>query len=139
MAVQVLVFLLVCFLLSLALLWSLGWFLFQPSHARTGARSTSTHRLLKPRTPLDCPVCRRTDEHSSVLEPQPTPVRPWCELKSRRGAPKRVNTEGFACPNQQCAYFGITETGQKAPRAFKPGDEWPYLIVLTIGYHNAIL
>jgi hypothetical protein len=20
-----------------------------------------------------------------------------------------VNTEGFACPNQQCAYFGITD------------------------------
>ena len=30
-------------------------------------------------------------------------------MKSRRGAPKRVNTDGYACPNQQCAYFGITE------------------------------
>jgi IS1 family transposase len=30
-------------------------------------------------------------------------------VKSRRGAPKRVNTEGFACPNEQCAYFGITD------------------------------
>jgi IS1 family transposase len=36
-------------------------------------------------------------------------VRPWPEVKSRRGAPKRVTTEGYACPNQQCAYFGITE------------------------------
>jgi IS1 family transposase len=36
-------------------------------------------------------------------------VRPWSEVKSRRGAPKRIPTEGFACPNQQCAYFGITE------------------------------
>jgi IS1 family transposase len=36
-------------------------------------------------------------------------VRPWCEVKSRRGAPKRVNTEGFACPNHQCPYFGITD------------------------------
>ena len=35
--------------------------------------------------------------------------RPWCEVKSRRGAPKRVNTEGFACPNRKCLYFGITE------------------------------
>src|SRR5260221_4859785 len=35
--------------------------------------------------------------------------RPWCEVKGRRGAPKRVNTEGFACPNPQCAYFGITD------------------------------
>ena len=30
-------------------------------------------------------------------------------MKSRRGAPKRVNTEGFACPNQQCLYSGITD------------------------------
>jgi IS1 family transposase len=30
-------------------------------------------------------------------------------VKSRRGAPKRIPTEGFACPNQQCAYFGITD------------------------------
>jgi transposase-like protein len=30
-------------------------------------------------------------------------------MKSRRGAPKRVNTEGFACPNHQCPYYGITD------------------------------
>jgi hypothetical protein len=30
-------------------------------------------------------------------------------VKSRRGAPKRIDTAGFACPNQQCAYFGITD------------------------------
>jgi IS1 family transposase len=30
-------------------------------------------------------------------------------VKSRRGAPKRVNTEGFACPNQQCPYYEITD------------------------------
>lgn len=39
----------------------------------------------------------------------PVPVRPWREGKSRRGAPKRINTEGFACPNPQCLYFRITE------------------------------
>jgi hypothetical protein len=37
------------------------------------------------------------------------PVRPWREVKSQRVAPKRLNTEGFACPNHQCLYFGITE------------------------------
>ena len=30
-------------------------------------------------------------------------------MKSRRGAPKRRHTEGFACPKQQCSYFGITD------------------------------
>jgi len=29
-------------------------------------------------------------------------------VKSRRGAPKRIPTEGFACPNQRCTYYGIT-------------------------------
>jgi IS1 family transposase len=37
------------------------------------------------------------------------PVRPWREVKSRRGAPKRVNTAGFACPNRSCLYFGNTD------------------------------
>ena len=37
------------------------------------------------------------------------PVRPWCEVKSRRGAPKRIDTEGFACPNRKCLYFGNTD------------------------------
>jgi len=36
-------------------------------------------------------------------------VRPWSEVKSRRGAPKRIPTEGFACPNPQCQYFGNTD------------------------------
>jgi hypothetical protein len=36
-------------------------------------------------------------------------VRPWREGKSRRGAPRRVNTESFACPNRHCQYFGITD------------------------------
>ncbi len=36
-------------------------------------------------------------------------MRPWCEVKSRRGGPKRIDTAGFACTNHQCLYFGITE------------------------------
>jgi hypothetical protein len=46
---------------------------------------------------------------STVAGPTPLPVRPWPEVKSRRGAPKRINTEGFACPNHLCPYFGITD------------------------------
>ena len=39
----------------------------------------------------------------------PRKSRPWSEVKSRRGAPKRIDTEGFACPNPQCPYFGNTD------------------------------
>jgi hypothetical protein len=99
----------VCLLLPLALLWRLDWLPLQPSHSRGRAIHSLTQRLLKPRTPLDCPACRLSCAHSSVVGPAPLPVRPWREMKSRRGAPKRVNTEGFACPNHQCPYFGITD------------------------------
>jgi transposase-like protein len=108
MALHVFVFLLlVCYLLSLALLWRLGWFPLRPSSSRGGAKRATLHRLLKPRCPHDCPACRLASTASSVGEP--APVRPWREMKSRRGAPKRVNTEGFACPNPKCPYFGSTD------------------------------
>jgi IS1 family transposase/transposase-like protein len=105
MALQVVLFLLMFLLLSLALLWRLCW-LHHPSHPQAGKRRTLIHRLLKPRTPLDCPICRLC---SSRVRPSSASVRPWSEVKSRRGAPKRIHTAGFACPNQQCPYFGITD------------------------------
>jgi IS1 family transposase len=110
MTLQVLLFLLACFLLLwLVLFRHLNWLPLHHSFSRRRARPSCTHRLLKPRTPLDCPACRSIGEHSSEAEPAPASVQPWRELKSRRGAPKRVNTEGFACPNQQCSYFGSTD------------------------------
>ena len=99
----------VCLLLSLARLGHLGWLLLQPSHSAGASRRNSVHRLLKPRTSLDCPACRLASTASSGEEPALGPVHPWREVKSRRGAPKRVNTEGFACPNPHCAYCGITD------------------------------
>jgi hypothetical protein len=56
MSVPVFVFLLVvCLLLSVALLWRLDWLHFRPSFSRGGAKRTRLHRLLKPRCPDDCP------------------------------------------------------------------------------------
>ena len=110
MALHVFVFLLVvCLLLALALLWRLDWFPLRPSSSRGGVKRTTLHRLLQPRSPDDCPACRLSYTLSSRVEPAPAPVRPWREVKSRRRAPKRVNTQGFACPNLQCSYFGITD------------------------------
>src|SRR5215469_7411207 len=112
MALCVFVFLflfIVCFLYSLALLWRLDWFHLRPSHSRERAKRRTLRRLLKPRTPDDCPACRLASPASSAKVPAPVPVRPWSEVKSRRGAPKRINTEGFACQNLQCPYFGKTD------------------------------
>ena len=94
---------------SLTRLCSLHW----PHHcpAQSAAtRRTPIQRLLKPRSPHDCPACRLSCTPSSLVEPAPPAVRPWREVKSRRGAPKRLDTQGFACPNRQCPYFGITES-----------------------------
>ena len=110
MTFHVFLFLLsVCLLISLALLWRLGWLHLQPSHSAVASRRSPIHRLLKPRTPLDCPSCCLGSTPSSAGGSVPTPVRPWPEVKSRRGAPKRIDTEGFACPNPRCPYFGITD------------------------------
>jgi len=101
--------LVVCLFLSLALLWCFDWLHFRPSSSQGGVKRTRLHRLLKPRCPDDCPACRLGSTASLDGGTASTPVRPWCEVKSRRGAPKRIDTEGFACPNQQCLYFGITD------------------------------
>ncbi len=107
MSVHVSVFLrLVCILLFLALLGRLCWFYLRP-FSRGEVKRSRFPRLLKPRCPDDCPACRLAFPASSAKVP--TLVRPWSEVKSRRGAPKRINTEGFACPNPQCAYFGSTD------------------------------
>jgi hypothetical protein len=55
----------------LSLLWRLGWLSLQPFHAQAGKRRPLVHRLLKPRTPLDCPICRLC---SSAVRPVPAEV-----------------------------------------------------------------
>jgi IS1 family transposase len=104
--------LVVCILLTLALLWRLDWFPRRPSSSWGEVKRTRVQRLLKPRSPDDCPACRCASPASSAGVP--APVRPWSEVKSRRGAPKRINTEGFACPNRQCSYFGNTDAREHA-------------------------
>ena len=101
-------------LLLVCLLLLLGVWLYQ--YSRNYRSSTRTQeasgshvpQCLKPRSPLDCPACCLAALTAADLKPSPAPVRPWREVKSRRGVPKRVNTEGFACPNQLCPYYGIS-------------------------------
>ena len=102
MALQVFAFLLVvCLLLSLARLGRLDWFPLRPSSSRGGAKRTTLHRLLRPRSPDDCPTCRLASTASSGVEPAPAPVRPWREVKSRRRAPKRIHTRASLVPTSR--------------------------------------
>ncbi len=41
-------------------------------------------------------------------------MRPWRESTSRRGAPRRIATDGHACPTPDCAYCGITDSTMHA-------------------------
>jgi hypothetical protein len=125
MAFHMFVFLLVvCPLLSLARLGCLDWLPLRPSSPRGGAKRSTLHRLLKPRSPDDCPACRLGSTPSLGGGTASTPARPWSEVKSRRGAPKRIDTEGFACPNQQCPYFGINDARVHA--SFGRWQTWLY-------------
>ena len=112
---HVFLLLFLCVLLfSLVWLCFLGWPHHGPIKSRAAKVRTTLPRLLKPRSPHDCPACRLASAPSSGRGPASAPVRPWCEVKSRRGAPKRIPTEGFACPNRQCAYFGNTDAREHA-------------------------
>jgi hypothetical protein len=96
-------------LFLLAMMWLCQWCRFHDSlvHAKA-ARCSVLPRCLKPRSPLDCPACCGSSSRSSTQRPA-SPVPPWSEVKSRRGAPTRVQTEGFACPNQACVSSGISD------------------------------
>jgi transposase-like protein len=88
--------------------WLIGvWRRHQHLPSRTAVADRG-RRLLKPRTPDDCPVCRQQAACHTHGSPAHPPVRPWHEVKSHRGAPKRIATQGFACPNRTCAYYQIT-------------------------------
>ena len=59
------ILLVVCLLLSLALLWRLYRFHVRSPSSLGGAKRTTLHRLLKPRCPDDCPACHLGSTPSS--------------------------------------------------------------------------
>src|SRR6266851_937665 len=67
-----------------------------------------TPRPLKSRTPDDCPreACRAIQPG---LPPASTPLKPYSQVKSPRSRKKRIVTAGYACPNPDCLYYGITD------------------------------
>ncbi len=101
------------YLLLVGLTFCARWLTFlwqrhhQP-HPGAAAVAQTVQRLLKPRTPSDCPACRRQLALPPSAPAPPSPVRPWRERKRRRGAPKRINSDGFACPTTTCSYYRIT-------------------------------
>jgi IS1 family transposase/transposase-like protein len=60
-----------------------------------------------PKSPHDCPHCQAGVKLEVARVNQQ--VLPWREQRSRRGAKKRITTQGYACLNPACVYFGITD------------------------------
>ena len=99
---------------ALALLVVIGFILLRvrwrwPSpaspHARPNAKPTP--RPLIPRTPDDCPACRAAQP--GLPPPASTSPKPYSQMKSPRGRRKRIATAGYACPNPDCKYYGVTD------------------------------
>ncbi len=106
----------ICSLIGILILCGL-WLVYRWHHQhqlQPNQVAATRQRLLKPRTPDDCPACRRQVALPPRAPGPSAPVRPWRELKSRRGAPKRIATDGFACPNHACAYYRITDANVHA-------------------------
>jgi IS1 family transposase len=65
-------------------------------------------RRWHPRTPDDCPACR-AQHQAAPPTALPSSPPPWRDRQSRRGAPKRIATAGYACPVRTCPYYGIAD------------------------------
>ncbi len=86
MGLHVFWFLLVFFLLCLALLWRLDWL---PDRAFPCTRRGQAHHVppsLEAPHSRRLPPCRLASPASTAGGPEPAPVRPWGEVISRRGA-----------------------------------------------------
>jgi hypothetical protein len=100
-------------LITLCLALAMGIWCRRVPLRRTGAPGAARRRRLwRPRTPDDCPACRSAGAAPARVA-VPT-VRPWSEVKGRRGAPKRVATDGYACPAPGCRYHGIADAWVQA-------------------------
>ena len=99
-------------LLALVALWAIlaAWIRCGAGTLRRAGPPGAVCRrpIWRPRTPEDCPACRAAGD-APARPPAPS-VRPWADVKGRRGAPKRVATEGYACPSTHCPYHGITDS-----------------------------
>src|SRR6266540_5939836 len=95
-------------LLVLSILIWLIWAWHDCLRSQPGPVAAHLQRLLKPRTPDDCPICCQHAAPTATPSSRPS-VTPWSAVKGRRGAPKRIATQGFACPNRTCTYYRNTD------------------------------
>jgi hypothetical protein len=59
-----------------------------------------------------CEQCR-SSVHVTLVQATKN-VPPYASSKSRRGAKKRLSSEGYACPCRECVYFGNNHAAEHA-------------------------
>jgi IS1 family transposase len=79
-------------------------------------------RKPKPASPHDCAFCC---QQTTLYTTPKRNVAPYSNRKSTRGRRKQVSTQGFACPNNQCHYFGITDQNIHALVAYGQHNHIP--------------
>ena len=100
-------------LLVLALWLTLTRCLLACHPAPPATQLPGSRRPFRPQTLAACPLCRQASVNAAT-ETAPASPPPWRQRKSRRGAPKRVATDGYACTNPACLYGGITDAAVHA-------------------------
>lgn len=81
-----------------------------PNLARPHLKAKSTKKAPVPRTPLDCQHCQAQAKATTlpIQPPARLPVPAYNQIKSKRGRPKKIRTQGYACLNLKCVYYGCT-------------------------------
>jgi len=112
-------------LFFLALLCALYWPHPGPAQPRAAAKMRRTlRRLLKPRTPDDCPACRLASTAASVGGPLPASVRPWREVKKPAGSPQTDRYRGLRL--SQRAVCVLRQHRCSPPCTGWGRQAWPY-------------
>jgi len=76
--------------------------------AKSGTNRATIQRQLKPRSPDDCPACRRPSA-PMAQRLSDTPPSVLATGEESPGAPKRISTDGYACPRPRCDYYRVTD------------------------------
>ena len=90
-------------LIIASLVWSAWVWRHRPHRvSHTALTTRPIQRLLRPRTPQDCPACRQPAAAPTHAPSTCPPIIAYSERKSRRAALGRIATQRCACPKHTC-------------------------------------
>ena len=102
--------------MMVALFMQVLWLWWQVNRGRVKRwlQRVKDHRPRKrhPKSPQDCPHC--CDGVRLETAQINVNVTPWREVKSKRGRKKEYATQGYACLNWQCPYYGVSDESRHA-------------------------